>query len=162
MDSVISTIKPFVASMLEYQKAHNITAECVTNTQMLYSAMKASGMDVKAKAVIVAINHSETEIELCGAHMVVVTGNKIVESSYEYHQLTRTYFKDIKTFLSEVPQVLKLKDQYKEVISDYLTFVKMEERINSGLFTVASHSYYNKLFKYIKKNNNSVRTISIL
>lgn len=137
--------------MREYQKMHNIKEMCMTNTQTLYDCIKASfpDADVKAKAVI-CCNELDGFIIKQTIHLMIIVDDIYYEPSYELYKEKPMYFSNIKNLLEGfVPNTL-IKNNLKEMLPNFLQFVKHEESINSGDFLITDKKYYNNQLDYLE------------
>jgi len=151
--------------MREYQKMNNIKEMCMTNTQTLYDIIKASfpTVDVKAKAVIgcniikASVDDiDQTPILKQTIHLMIIADGIYYEPSYELYSIGDIqYYSNIKNLL-EGFDILKdkIKDKIKETLQSFLRFVKLEEAINSGGFTITDKDYYNGQLDYIESKLN--------
>ena len=150
--------------MREYQKMNNIKEMCMTNTQTLYDIIKASFplVDVKAKAVICcntmdanSDDHDRTPILKQTIHLMIIADGIYYEPSYElYSSKDIQYFSSIKNLLEGVIPNDIIKDNIKTTLQSFLRFVKLEEKINSGEFSITDKDYYNNQLDYIQTKLN--------
>ena len=77
-----------VKYMFEYQKNNNITRQCMTNVQTLFSIIKNSFPNTKTKVeprIVLSENPETGKMSLTTIHFVLVTGDgKVIDPSYEY------------------------------------------------------------------------------
>lgn len=150
--------------MREYQKMNNIKEMCMTNTQTLYDIIKASFplVDVKAKAVICCSTmdansdeHDRRPILKQTIHLMIIADGIYYEPSYElYSSKDIQYFSSIKNLLEGVVPNDIIKDNIKNTLQSFLRFVKLEEKINSGEFSITDKDYYNNQLDYIQSVMN--------
>jgi len=150
--------------MREYQKMNNIKEMCMTNTQTLYDIIKASfpTVDVKAKAVIgcniikASVDDiDQTPILKQTIHLMIIADGIYYEPSYElYSSRDIQYFSSIKNLLEGVIPNDIIKDNIKDTLQSFLRFVKLEEKINSGEFSITDKDYYNGQLDYIESKLN--------
>jgi len=153
--------------MREYQKIHDIKEMCVTNTQTLYDIIKASFpiVNVKAKAVISCSiidadvdDIDQTPILKQTIHLILVADGIYYEPSYELYSVDDVqYYSNIKNLLEgfeghDAYDIIKGK--IKDILQSFLRFVKLEEAINSGEFTITDKDYYNGQLDYIESKLN--------
>jgi len=128
----------------EYQKNNNITDQCMTNTQFLYTFIKNNfpNMDVHVKAVICCADIGNDTIKNI-IHLMIVVDGQYYEPSYDTYKLQgRKYFTTIKDLLEGfVPNTL-IKDNLKEIVSPFMRFVDLEKRMNSGEFLICDAELY--------------------
>lgn len=150
--------------MREYQKMNNTIEMCMTNTQTLYDIIKSSfpSVDVKAKAVICCNtmdahndDHDRTPILKQTIHLMIIADGIYYEPSYElYSSRDIQYFSSIKNLLEGVIPNDIIKDNIKNTLQSFLIFVKLEEKINSGEFSITDKDYYNNQLDYIQSVMN--------
>ena len=150
--------------MREYQKMNNIKEMCMTNTQTLYDIIKASFplVDVNAKAVICCSTmdansdeHDRRPILKQTIHLMIIADGIYYEPSYElYSSKDIQYFSSIKNLLEGVVPNDIIKDNIKNTLQSFLRFVKLEEKINSGEFSITDKDYYNNQLDYIQSVMN--------
>lgn len=150
--------------MREFQKMNNIKEMCMTNTQTLYNIIKASFplVDVKAKAVICCsrMDASPNDIDKTPIlkqtiHLMIIADGIYYEPSYElYSSKDIKYFSSIKNLLEGVIPNDIIKDNIKTTLQSFLRFVKLEEKINSGEFSITDKDYYNNQLDYIQTKLN--------
>jgi hypothetical protein len=147
----------------EYQKNNNITDQCMTNTQFLYTFIKDNfpNMDVKAKAVICCADIGNDTIKNI-IHLMIVVDGQYYEPSYDtYHLQGRKYFTTIKDLLDGfVPNKL-IKDNLKDIITPYLHFVDIEKRINDGEFLICDMDLYDNYIDCIDEFFKSLGATTI-
>jgi hypothetical protein len=143
---------------------NNIKEMCMTNTQTLYDIIKASFplVDVKAKAVICCSTmdansdeHDRRPILKQTIHLMIIADGIYYEPSYElYSSKDIQYFSSIKNLLEGVVPNDIIKDNIKNTLQSFLRFVKLEEKINSGEFSITDKDYYNNQLDYIQSVMN--------
>lgn len=154
-----TTIYELIVKMREYQKKHNITRECITNTQYLLDNMKTNGMDnVKAQAVIV-VGQRDGDIIVYGGHIVVVDDEEnIYEASYELSSLDKKrYYNNFKDFM-DFSKEIGSESLKKQTLTEFLKFTKNANRINSGEGLICNKQYYHKQANYVDKYFTSMRS----
>ena len=142
-----------VQKMYEYQKNNNITKMCITNTMYLVDTLNENGHKASAKAVIAVSGYDTDELQIF-IHMVVECNGHILDPSYEVHCKDAKYLDK----LSAVIQLFNAEEKYssesltkKELITQYINFIKFAEKINGRGFIVTDKKYYNAQADYIEK-----------
>jgi hypothetical protein len=146
---------------------HDIKEMCVTNTQTLYDIIKASFpiVNVKAKAVIGCNiidadvdDIDQTPILKHTIHLILVADGIYYEPSYELYSVDDIqYYSNIKNLLEGFEGLEAyniIKSNIKDILPSFLRFVKLEEAINSGEFTITDKDYYNGQLDYIEPRLN--------
>lgn len=150
-----TNICDIIRLMHEYQANHNVSKQCITNTQYLYDSIKHSNWKNKVtpKAVIVVYNIPEKNETCYAVHLAVQWKDKILEPSYEYAHIQSSYYYDN---INNVIKTMKLnqpgfnRDFASSLISKYLLFVKYAEQIEAGEFLV-DREYYDLQADYVEE-----------
>ena len=142
-------ISNIVNTMLEYQKENSITKQCVTNVQYLYDfIVNNDTIPVHTKPVIVMSVDNDT-LTIIRGHLVVISNETTIESSYEVDVLKNKYYYDnIKELINNFNIS---KPVLKRIIIDFLNIQKLSDRINKGEFVITDEDFYNKQADYIEK-----------
>jgi hypothetical protein len=143
-----------IGLMHEYQAKNNVTNQCITNTQYLYDSILHSNWPNKVipKAVVVVYTIPEKNEAHCVVHMVVQWKDKLLEPSYQFGHLQKTYYFDninnaIKALNSISPGFTR--EDANTLISKYLKFIKYAEQIQAGAFLV-DREYYDLQADYVE------------
>jgi len=140
-------IGKIVKLMREYQSKNGIKKACVTNTQYLYNKI-VGYTDSKVRVIPVIVISNEKGKTKIVIHLVVsVDEELIIDPSYDVYRLkNKKYYVNIKDFICNVGN--KTEEIVKKIISEYIDFKKISERINKGELLM-----YNKdQEEYIDKN----------
>lgn len=136
--------KALLYKMHQFQKDNKITKQCITNVQYFYDCIKASGFNVRAKAVIAfRMNNMDVYTVI---HMVIDFNNQfIIDPSYEissdnsYH-----YFDTIKGIIdfTTTNDILFEKKCITDIVNKFLKFKKFEDQINTGELVICDRDFY--------------------
>lgn len=149
-----------ISLMMEYQRDNKIKNECITNVQVMYDVFKATGINVKAKAVIVvADNRDGSEgLTTVAGHLVLVDPDSdfMLECSYDISTLEGLrYCHDSKEYLNILPSFVN--NTYKrDTVQMHLDFITYANQINSGKFIV-SDKYYDSLLAFLESRNSIIK-----
>jgi hypothetical protein len=126
-------INNILKKMYDYQQEHNITEECLTNSQYLFQYIKNNKLGkCSVKAVIVVINVDRFTQIVCVNHFVVEMDKQIIEPSYEYKKYSNaTYYKNYNEFI-DTEYGLLYRGEYSKIkhVNSFCRFVKLEIEIN--------------------------------
>jgi hypothetical protein len=149
-------------TMLVFQEKNSIKNECMANVQYLYDSIKMSTniKNVVVKAVMVASLDSDN-LTVVDGHLVIELDNHIIDPSYDVCVLLKNkrYFYNIKNFLDSFNDDSKAQfiTKNKHAFDNFLKFVKIADKINSGacmfhdkVFYNAQADYVDKMIKFIK------------
>jgi hypothetical protein len=154
---ITNFISTIILSMREYQKQNNIKKQCVTNTQYLHDIIKThSNNNVKTKSVFVMSNNEEenTLIIVSGHLVIIIDDDTMIEPSYDIFCLkNKLYFDNFNDLINAFDDKndFKLNFDIKQLIDNYIYFMKLSDRINNNEFIITSKQYYNELADYIEK-----------
>ena len=141
-----------VKTMSRFQRIQNTENKCVTNTLYLYDSLRASfpHLEVKVKPVLVHIPDEEKETNYINmGHLVVEFNGEILDPSYQINRYeNRHYFHNIKEFASALPDNYLSQEKMREVITTFLSFVRIAEGIQNGGM-IDNLDYYNSQADYI-------------
>ncbi len=153
---ITNFISSVILSMREYQKQNNIKKQCVTNAQYLYDIIKThSSNNVKIKSVfVVSNNKEENTVIIVSGHLVIIDNETIIEPSYDVFCLkNKSYYDNFNDFINAFDDKNEFKSKFdvKQLMSNYIYFMKLSERMNNSEFIITSKPYYNELADYIEK-----------
>ena len=141
--------------MLDFQKEHNITNQCVSNSVFLRDFLKSRGLNAKVKAVFSEHFVEEEKRMVLTCHMVVeIEEQKLVDASYDIFRYNATYMDNISTIMKRLKttmnsDIIKEGLSMKEVVSRFIEFIKDAEKINNNEKSFVNE-YMIKQLKYIK------------
>lgn len=148
-------IVDMMAYMLDYQFKNSIKHECMTNVQYLYDSIKMStNVKCKVKAVMVTNLNGDTLTFVAG-HLVIELPDRIIDPSYDvFVSLKNTrYFDNIKDLLDSFDKKGRelFIEKYKRGFDKFLDFVKIADKMNSGICMVHDNIFYNAQADYVSK-----------
>lgn len=147
--------------MLEFQMKNKIIRQCITNTQYLYDTIRYNtNYDVEACAVL-CIENGKSKDDMCNiiVHMILISGDEIIDPSHEIVAKDCIYIDNIKTFNEMTKEINITKDGLRNIIKKYLEFVKFADDINNNVCLVANLKFYRDQADYVEsalkpKNKN--------
>jgi len=143
-------IANIILKMRKYQKINKVEDQCITNCQYLYDCFKFNNFDVNFSVrPIYVVSIDQDTLTLMGGHVVVMTRDALLESSYDVHTMkNKKYYHNI----SDVLRVYKIHDKsiLKKAIKDHIKFQKIADEINSGVMLIVSKEHYNKQADYVE------------
>lgn len=126
-------INNILSKMYDYQQEHNITEECLTNSQYLYQYIRTHNLaKCSVKAVIAVINVDRFTQIVCVNHFVLEIENEIIDPSYEYKKYSNViYYKNYNEFI-DTEYGLLYRGEYSKIkhVNSFCRFVKLEIEIN--------------------------------
>jgi len=126
-------INNILSKMYDYQQEHNITEECLTNSQYLYQYIRIHNLaKCSVKAVIAVINVDRFTQIVCPNHFVLEIENEIIDPSYEYKKYSNViYYKNYNEFI-DTEYGLLYRGEYSKIkhINSFCRFVKLAIQIN--------------------------------
>lgn len=139
--------------MYMYQKEHNITGQCITNTQFIYNYITTNFNDnsyrLRTKTVIVVADISEKYRIICCNHIIIELNGVNIDPSYEYYNKPNiVYYSNYdEFFLTGFCRGYKCEYTKSKHINNYLKMLKISTQINiTGKITkYINHSYYDEL-----------------
>lgn len=152
----MSVITSIVKYMWEYQKLHDISDMCITNTAYLHDQIISNGMFSKAKAVIMTSIKSDEELVVVGGHLVLQIDEDddelLVDASYDCISMPRAqYFDNITLLLKAYPMLKTQQELLKKTITMFMEFKKYESWINDkDLCPTTYEEYYHKQADYVE------------
>lgn len=163
-----NAIEHIIALMHEYQKQNNIEKQCITNSQYLFDSIKASfpTLEVKVRAIMAyqcVENQPRKNVDgiirkfvddIIIIHMCVDIGNgKLYDPSYEISSLPDIDYiaYDVIPFLKSLTDRGATKEQVKELVAQYVKFIKIAEKMNAGI-PLVEKKYYHAQADYIESN----------
>ncbi len=152
--------------MRDYQKNNNISGNCITNARYLSDCVN-HGSPYRAKTVNVIVTGTiDTNFIVNTGHIVVIVidnfGKKfMIDPSFDVHRMdNKQYFYTIAEFKKHnTVKKDELKDNLKSVISAFLKFNSMTEKLNKDEIMLTSYTddvensgltYYNNQADYIE------------
>ena len=144
-------------TMLVFQENNSIQNECITNVQYLYDSIKMSTniKNVVVKAFMVTSLDSDDNLTFVSGHLVIELDNRIIDPSYDVCVLLKNkrYFDNIKNLLDNFNSDSKAQfiKKYKHAFDNFLKFVKIADKINSGDCMVHDKVFYNAQADYVDK-----------
>lgn len=153
-----NAIEHIIALMHEYQKQNNIEKQCITNSQYLFDSIKASfpTLEVKVRAIMAyqCVDINCVFQQRIIIHMCVDIGNgKLYDPSYEIGALPDIDYiaYNIIPFLKSLIDNGSTKEQVKELVSQYVKFMKIAEKMNAGI-PLVEKKYYHAQADYVESN----------
>ena len=143
------TIFNMANSMREFQKKNSITKQCITNVQFLSDCIKRNtNENIFVKAVFVL--STDCGVFKCvSGHLVIIIDNQIIDPSHDvYSRNDRKYFDNVKDMIDNCDD--GFKPHAKDLISDFLAFMKYADQINNGELLVPDKLFYNQQADYIE------------
>ena len=146
--------------MYNYQSKHNITKQCITNSIYLRDTLLANRIPSKVKPVIAVWATNDDELMIC-VHLVVEYKDHMLDPSFEVHCQNADYYDKLNTVLSlyKDTNVDTRGLLPKDIISKYLKFIKIAERINNGECLVADKRYYHSQADYVENYFKKLRKV---
>lgn len=141
-------------TMLRYQRREGIVNQCLTNAMYLYDSLKQSfpRLEVKVKPSIVLIVRDENDFILNTGHLVVEFEGELYDASYDIqHHENKNYFQTIQELSDTLPRGDNpYRQRLREVVSNFLLFVKHAQTINDGGLVVSDRDYYDRQADYVE------------
>ena len=151
MDEII--LAKIVFYMREYQEIHGIKKQCLANCQYLYDIIRMNHptLNVKVKSVLVTFIEGGTTFYMGGHLVIILDDNIVIEPSHEIFICKNTnYYDNIKCFMENCPH--KSDPTTKQVINNFITFIKIADKMNSGILMVADKKFYDDQADYVEKH----------
>ena len=150
--SIDNMTKMVLNLMYNYQKKHNITKQCITNSIYLRDTLLANDIPSKVKPAIAVWTTENNELMVC-VHMFVQYKNNMLDPSFEVFEQDAEYYDKINTVLDMIKGIDIDKNgiNIKDVIATYLKFIKIAERINNGECLIGDKKYYHSQADYVEQ-----------
>ena len=149
-------LKRVICHMRNFQKHTDVKGQCVTNAQFLFDIIKGNRIGSATAQAVIAISRDleANTIQCMSGHVIIVlvVNDTVIriEPSYEvFCNENTTYFYNIKDFMNSVPPSAKEVFTKKEVFTNFLAFVKLAERINSGELVICDKQFYHDQADYV-------------
>lgn len=158
--------------MIEYQKANNITRQCLTNSQYLYDCLTKNkvGKKVVAKAVIVITWNYADEGEniknwnIVSNHMVIVLTTEenkemVIECSHEIASMeNKMYYDNVKSLMENCSD----KESKKKIMENlnleaFVDFIKTAEMMNNDKLVIACEKNYEAQADYVHEEMRKLK-----
>lgn len=158
--------------MIEYQKANNITRQCLTNSQYLYDCLTKNkvGKKVVAKPVIVISWNYADEGEniknwnIVSNHMVIVLTTEenkemVIECSHEIASMeNKMYFDNVKSLMENCSD----KESKKKIMENlnleaFVDFIKTAEMMNNDKLVIACEKKYEAQADYVHEEMRKLK-----
>ena len=148
MDFQTCLIDTKITLMEAYQKIHNIKGKCISNATYLKDYIESLSLTCKVVPVMNIYADDSNKRNIITVHMVVeLDDGRMYDPSYEIDQHHGMYVKTIAEFndwYNEAPNPIVDGLTHKEIVLNFLGFLKNAERINTKL------GYVKKDMAYVK------------
>ncbi len=119
--------------MYAFQKERNIERQCIENSMLLRDFYLSQGINAKVKAVLSQYSENDEARLIC--HMIVEIGQGLIDPSYEIFRHDATYMDNICIVMKNIKKTVNSKAiegiSIKEVLTNFIKFIKIAERINN-------------------------------
>jgi hypothetical protein len=154
-------ISNIILQMREYQRLNGITKKCVDNNQFLLDIINVNGGEVEVKPYIVVYTKNDVSFIMTGHLAINFKGDDdIIEPSYEIWSLPeKAYFGNIEHFVKSCsfPSAEMRREMIQETAKDFIDFVDLARKINSGELVLTDRNYYDRqadfIEDYLRKQN---------
>ncbi len=145
-------INDIIYHMLRYQKKHKVIKCCVQNSLYLRDNINVNGWgeDVKAVPVLAVIPDVSKDTLKIFVHVVIECEGHLYDPSYEVaSQQPMTY---CRTFVELLRYVENASEDFlKTMLTEFLSFQNLADKINSGEFIVVDREHYINQANYVEK-----------
>lgn len=156
---LLKNLTDVVFRMHDFQKLKDIKNQCITNSQFIYDTVKKSGFDSAKVTPSIVLHESllnDGTIELhINTHILVLLNDTIIESSYDVASLKnkKYYFtyaemcNGIKLYKHVQLKEIKIKEM---ILEQFLAYLNISKRMNSGEILVADKEYYHEQADFLE------------
>jgi hypothetical protein len=127
----------FIWKMHAFQKEHNITNQCISNSVLLRDFLISRGLNAKVKAVLSEHCVKDEKRMVLTCHMIVdVEGQGLVDASYDIFRYDAKYMDTISVVMKRLksmnPDAIIEGLSMREIMSKFIEFIKQAEQINDN------------------------------
>ena len=158
-----SLLNKQIAAMHEYQKANNISRECITNVKYILDCLPGKSkntskviQDTIVHAFIVVGKNkdgSPSDLVVISGHLALVIDDQIIEPSYEIEELTqKQYYKTYEEYTNFLQnRNISVEHDINDVRANHQKFIEIADALNKNDYDRINDTYYDEQANYVDK-----------
>jgi hypothetical protein len=152
-----SLLNKQIAAMHEYQKANNISRECITNVKYILDCLPVKSKNIQDTIVnafiVVGKNKETNDLVVISGHLALVIDDQIIEPSYEIEELTqKQYYKTYEEYTNFLQNHnILVEHDINEVQANHQKFIEIAEALNKNDYDRINDTYYDEQANYVDK-----------